>query len=150
MKLKKLAGLIFLLCMSPAWAIEPFTVKDIRVEGIQRTEAGTVFNYLPIKVGGTMDDQQAAAAIQNVALLAWLRYPWSMLGRAVLQMGNMIVDQLRRGRWRGLPAGVLGIPGVLWRFRHLRRPCPAKVVRAYLARRRLPTVISAALQEVRA
>jgi len=64
MKLKKLAGLISLLCMSPAWAIEPFTVKDIRVEGIQRTEAGTVFNYLPIKVGGTMDDQQAAAAIR--------------------------------------------------------------------------------------
>ncbi len=64
MKLKKLAGLISLLCMSPAWAVEPFTVKDIRVEGIQRTEAGTVFNYLPVKVGDTMDDQQAAAAIR--------------------------------------------------------------------------------------
>ncbi|MDD2915738.1 MAG: outer membrane protein assembly factor BamA [Gallionella sp.] len=64
MKLKKLAGLISLLCLSPAWAIEPFTVKDIRVEGIQRTEAGTVFNYLPIKVGDKMDDQQAAAAIR--------------------------------------------------------------------------------------
>ena len=64
MKLKKLAGLISLLCLSPAWAIEPFTVKDIRVEGIQRTEAGTVFSYLPVKVGDTMDDQQAAAAIR--------------------------------------------------------------------------------------
>jgi len=59
----KLAGMIFLLCTSAAWAIEPFTVKDIRVEGIQRTEAGTVFSYLPIKVGDTMDDRQAAAAI---------------------------------------------------------------------------------------
>ncbi len=64
MKLKKLAGLISLLCMSPAWAIEPFTVKDIRVEGAQRTEAGTVFSYLPVKVGDTMDDQQATAAIR--------------------------------------------------------------------------------------
>ncbi|MDO8464324.1 MAG: outer membrane protein assembly factor BamA [Gallionella sp.] len=64
MKLKKLIGLIYLLCLSPAWAIEPFIVKDIRVEGIQRTEAGTVFSYLPIKVGDTMDDQQAAAAIR--------------------------------------------------------------------------------------
>lgn len=68
MNKKKLAGLISLLCMSavrisPAWAIEPFTVKDIRVEGIQRTEAGTVFSYLPIKVGDTLDDQQAASAI---------------------------------------------------------------------------------------
>ena len=32
---------------------EPFTVKDIRVEGLQRTEAGTVFSYLPVKVGET-------------------------------------------------------------------------------------------------
>lgn len=68
MNTKKLAGLISLLCMSatwsPAWAIEPFTVKDIRVEGIQRTEAGTVFSYLPIKVGDTMDDQHAAEAIR--------------------------------------------------------------------------------------
>ena len=64
MKLKKLAGLISLLCMSPAWAIEPFLVKDIRVEGIQRTEAGTVFSYLPIKVGDTVDDGKAAAAIR--------------------------------------------------------------------------------------
>src|SRR5450759_3968287 len=68
MNTTKLAGMIFLLCISPGfispvWAIEPFTVKDIRVEGIQRTEAGTVFSYLPIKVGETMDNEQAAAAI---------------------------------------------------------------------------------------
>ncbi|MGC2166452.1 MAG: outer membrane protein assembly factor BamA [Gallionella sp.] len=63
MKLFKLAGLLTLLCMSSAWAIEPFTVRDIRVVGIQRTEAGTVFSYLPIKVGDTMDNQQAATAI---------------------------------------------------------------------------------------
>ncbi len=68
MNKKMLAGMIFLLCtlpgfISPVWAIEPFTVKDIRVEGIQRTEPGTVFSYLPIKVGDTMDDQQAATAI---------------------------------------------------------------------------------------
>ncbi|HUW26117.1 MAG TPA: outer membrane protein assembly factor BamA [Gallionella sp.] len=64
MKLKKLAGLISLLCISPAWAIESFIVKDIRLEGIQRTEAGTVFSYLPVKVGDSMDDQQAAVAIR--------------------------------------------------------------------------------------
>src|SRR3990167_8713966 len=66
MKLKKLAGLISLLCMSPAWAIEPFTVKDIRVEGVQRTEAGTVFSYLPVKVGDILDDKQAATAIRSL------------------------------------------------------------------------------------
>lgn len=69
MNLKKYAGLISLLYMSAAWmtpasAIEPFIIKDIRVEGIQRTEAGTVFSYLPVKVGETMDDNQAAEAIR--------------------------------------------------------------------------------------
>ncbi len=64
MKLNLLASSLFLLLqVSTVWAIEPFTVKDIRVEGIQRTEAGTVFSYLPIKVGDTMDNQQAATAI---------------------------------------------------------------------------------------
>ena len=60
----KLAGLISLLFMTPAWAITPFVVTDIRVEGIQRTEAGTVFSYLPVKVGETMNDEQAAVAIR--------------------------------------------------------------------------------------
>lgn len=45
-------------------AIEPFVVKDIRVEGIQRIEAGTVFSYLPVKVGDTMTDEKAGQAIR--------------------------------------------------------------------------------------
>ena len=48
----------------PALAIEPFTIKDIRVEGVQRTEAGTVFTYLPVSVGEKIDDEKAAAAIK--------------------------------------------------------------------------------------
>lgn len=47
-----------------AFAFEPFVVKDIRVEGIQRTEAGTVFSYLPVKVGETFDEEKSAAAIK--------------------------------------------------------------------------------------
>lgn len=45
-------------------AFEPFTVKEIRVEGIQRTEAGTVFNYLPVKVGDRFDNDKASAAVK--------------------------------------------------------------------------------------
>ncbi|MFZ3174118.1 MAG: outer membrane protein assembly factor BamA [Thiobacillus sp.] len=48
----------------PLFAGEPFVVKDIRVEGIQRTEAGTVFSYLPVKVGEVMTDEKTAAAIK--------------------------------------------------------------------------------------
>jgi len=64
MDFKKLAGLIPLLYAASVWAIEPFVIKDIRVEGIQRTEAGTVFSYLPVKVGDTLNDEQATAAIR--------------------------------------------------------------------------------------
>ena len=41
-----------------------FIVEDIRVEGIQRTEAGTVFSYLPIKVGDSLTKKKAADAIK--------------------------------------------------------------------------------------
>src|SRR5512139_910604 len=43
-------ALAAVFAMQPAFAEEPFVVKDIRVEGVQRTEAGTVFSYLPVKV----------------------------------------------------------------------------------------------------
>ncbi|MBI4741997.1 MAG: outer membrane protein assembly factor BamA [Betaproteobacteria bacterium] len=59
-----LATLSSLLISSSGYAFEPFTVKDIRVEGVQRTEAGTVFSYLPVKVGETMTDEKAAQAIK--------------------------------------------------------------------------------------
>lgn len=66
MKLRLLPALIATLLALPVHAMEPFTVKDIRVEGIQRTEAGTVFNYLPVKVGEVMDDTKAAQAIKGL------------------------------------------------------------------------------------
>jgi outer membrane protein insertion porin family len=47
-------------------AAEPFVVKDIRVEGLQRVEPGTVFSYLPVKVGETFDDSMGADAIRSL------------------------------------------------------------------------------------
>jgi outer membrane protein insertion porin family len=55
---------VLTLCASNALAANPFVVKDIRVEGIQRTEAGTVFSYLPVRVGETFDDAKASSAIK--------------------------------------------------------------------------------------
>ncbi len=67
MKPKLLVGLVSaLFVVSHAHAFDPFTVKDIRVEGIQRTEAGTVFNYLPVRVGERFDERQAANAIRDL------------------------------------------------------------------------------------
>jgi outer membrane protein insertion porin family len=59
-----IAAAAFSLCAGQALALDPFTVTDIRVEGIQRTEAGTVFSYLPVRVGDTFNDEKAAAAIK--------------------------------------------------------------------------------------
>ena len=61
---KLLSALLAALFSAAAFAIQPFVIKDIRVEGAQRTEAGTVFSYLPVKVGESMDDDKAAAAIK--------------------------------------------------------------------------------------
>jgi outer membrane protein insertion porin family len=47
-----------------ALAFAPFVIRDIRVEGIQRTEPGTVFGYLPVKVGETMTDEKAAESVK--------------------------------------------------------------------------------------
>ncbi|HEU5434773.1 MAG TPA: outer membrane protein assembly factor BamA, partial [Telluria sp.] len=55
---------VLTMCAGQALAVEPFVVKDIRVEGIQRTEAGTVFSYLPVRVGETFNDEKSIAAIK--------------------------------------------------------------------------------------
>jgi len=54
---------IALLLCGRAAAFEPFVVQDIRVEGLQRISAGTVFNYLPIKLGQTVDTEDSIAAV---------------------------------------------------------------------------------------
>ena len=43
---------------------EPFTVADIRVEGLQRISAGTVFTYLPVEKGDTLDRSRSSEAIR--------------------------------------------------------------------------------------
>ncbi len=47
-----------------AWAVDPFPLRDIRVEGLQRTDAGTVFAALPFRVGDTYTDEKGAAALR--------------------------------------------------------------------------------------
>ncbi len=62
---KIFAALLFGVFFIPfVHAIESFVVKDIRVEGLQRISAGTVFNYLPIKVGDTLNEKYSQEAIR--------------------------------------------------------------------------------------
>ncbi len=47
-----------------AWAVEPFQLKDVRVEGLQRSDAGTVFASLPFRIGDTYTDEKGSAALR--------------------------------------------------------------------------------------
>ncbi len=65
MKKNRIAlALLALFLAENTLAAEPFVIRDIRVEGIQRTEAGTVFSYLPVKVGDTLTDDKTIAAVK--------------------------------------------------------------------------------------
>jgi outer membrane protein insertion porin family len=63
---KLLITTIATLLLSNAVFAESFVIKDIRVEGLQRISAGTVFNYLPVKVGDEMSDDDAKGIIRSL------------------------------------------------------------------------------------
>ena len=73
MRLFRVGVLALAFLTAPAQAIEPFVIKDIRVEGIQRTEPGTVFSYLPVKVGDTMTDEKASQTIRALFATGFFR-----------------------------------------------------------------------------
>ncbi len=62
--LRSLVAAIAFAMAGGAYAADPFVMRDIRVEGIQRTEPGTVFSYLPFKIGDTYTDEKGTAAIR--------------------------------------------------------------------------------------
>src|SRR3970040_69991 len=72
----RLHAIVFcLLAATCAWAqtFKPFVVRDIRVEGLQRSERGTVFSYLPVKVGETMTAEKAQQALRALFATGFFR-----------------------------------------------------------------------------
>ena len=61
------ASLVFVA--GAAWAVNPFTVRDIRIEGLQRVEPGTVFVSLPVRVGDVYNDEVGSSAIRTLFAL---------------------------------------------------------------------------------
>ncbi len=55
---------VFAFLARPAVAIDPFIIDDIRVQGLSRISAGTVFNFLPVSVGDTLDDDRARDCVR--------------------------------------------------------------------------------------
>ncbi len=63
--MKRIAALILLASMSAkAAAMHPFVISDIRVDGLQRIAAGTVYSYLPVSKGDTLNDASAKQSIE--------------------------------------------------------------------------------------
>jgi outer membrane protein insertion porin family len=52
-----------------AWAVDPFTVRDIRIEGLQRVEPGTVFASIPVRVGEVYTDDKGTSSIRSLFAL---------------------------------------------------------------------------------
>lgn len=66
-KSARIALLALIFCMSPLQAAtDAFVVRDMRVEGLQRISEGTVFNYLPINIGDTVDKIRIGEAIRSL------------------------------------------------------------------------------------
>lgn len=66
MKLPFLTPIIalFLMVSTPVKSADSFIVKDIKVNGLQRITAGTVYDYLPVNVGENFSDGDVAPAIR--------------------------------------------------------------------------------------
>ena len=65
--------MLLLLVIEVAWAQSAFIVRDIRVEGLQRISEGTVFNYLPVNIGDTLDQQRIQEAVRAVYSTGFFR-----------------------------------------------------------------------------
>ncbi len=62
--LKKWLVAIALCTALPAMAIQPFTITEIRAEGLKRLEIGTMLSYLPLSVGDVLNDMTSQKAIR--------------------------------------------------------------------------------------
>lgn len=73
MKINNLALAIAACFSVSAFALDPFVVKSIRILGVQRTDEGTVFNYLPIRVGDRVDEDKATGAVKALFATGFFR-----------------------------------------------------------------------------
>jgi len=63
--MKRIAALLLLACLSAqTYALDPFVASDIRIDGLQRISAGTVFTYLPVEKGDRVTSERVQQAIR--------------------------------------------------------------------------------------
>lgn len=67
-----------------AQAFQPFIVSDIRVEGMQRTDPGSIFSQLPVKVGQKFTEELATESIRRL-------YATGLYADVRIQTANRVV-----------------------------------------------------------
>jgi outer membrane protein insertion porin family len=75
MRLRIILCAVLLLSQS-AFALESFVINDIKIEGLQRIALGTVFTYLPLKVGEKLDNKRSAEAIRAMFKTGFFEDVW--------------------------------------------------------------------------
>ena len=76
MTVRALLCVVILLVSSSLWASTDFIIKDIKIEGLQRISLGTLFTYLPLKVGETLDATSSDAAIRALFKTGFFEDVW--------------------------------------------------------------------------
>jgi len=63
--MKRIAALLLLASLAAkAFALDPFVASDIRIDGLQRISAGTVFTYLPVEKGDTVTSERVQQSVR--------------------------------------------------------------------------------------
>jgi outer membrane protein insertion porin family len=63
--MKRIAALLLLASLTAkVFGMEPFVASDIRIDGLQRISAGTVFTYLPVEKGDTVNAERVQQAVR--------------------------------------------------------------------------------------
>src|SRR5437667_4365525 len=65
-RVRTVSAVVALAFAADVWAVDPSTVRDIRVEGLQRVEPGTIFASLPFRIGDQYNDEKGTAAIRSL------------------------------------------------------------------------------------
>jgi outer membrane protein insertion porin family len=63
--MKRIAALVLFACLTAqVHAFDPFVASDIRIDGLQRISAGTIFTYLPVEKGDNVTNERAQQAVR--------------------------------------------------------------------------------------
>lgn len=125
------------LALARAYGMEESDVSlQLFDRGWEIYQSGELRVFHDTDLGHHQTEDVTSGMIRNVGLYAFLNYPIRAWGLGALQVINKIIDSMRRGRFRGICSGLLGIPGECYRNRSYRRPVPLPTLKRFLQLRR--------------